>query len=68
MTNRTSKHQWLLFCGEKREQSDTGFEQTGVVQYKLVKYACAFFDLGIKVTQALARIIPRGLLTETAMA
>ncbi|WP_373419927.1 IS66 family transposase [Burkholderia glumae] len=39
-----------------------------VVQHQRVKYACPCCDLGIKVTLAPTRIIPRGLLTESALA
>ncbi|WP_412769269.1 IS66 family transposase zinc-finger binding domain-containing protein [Ralstonia solanacearum] len=35
-------------------------EQVRVIQHQRVKYACPCCDLGIKVTPAPARIIPRG--------
>jgi len=43
-------------------------EQLRVIQHQRVKYACPCCDLGIKVTPAPLRIIPRGLLTESALA
>jgi transposase len=43
-------------------------EQLRLIQHQRVKYACPCCDLGIKVTPAPARIIPRGLLTESALA
>ena len=43
-------------------------EQVRVIQHQRVKYACPCCDLGIKVTPAPPRIIPRGLLTESALA
>ena len=53
---------------ETSEQLDVIPEQGRVVQHQRVKYACPCYDLGIKVTPAPACIIPRGLLTESAMA
>lgn len=53
---------------ETSEQLDVIPEQVRVIQHKRVKYACPCCDLGIKVTPAPARIIPRGLLTESALA
>ncbi len=53
---------------ETSEQLDVIPEQVRVVQHQRVKYACLCGDLGIKVTPAPARIIPRGLLTESALA
>ena len=53
---------------ETSEQLDVIPEQVRVVQHQRVKYACPCCDLGIKVTPAPARIIPRGLLTESALA
>ncbi|EEL0139260.1 IS66 family transposase, partial [Salmonella enterica subsp. enterica serovar Montevideo] len=50
------------------EQLDVIPEQVRVIQHQRVKYACPCCDLGIKVTPAPARIIPRGLLTEAALA
>jgi transposase len=53
---------------ETSEQLDVIPEQVRVIQHQRVKYACPCCDLGIKVTPASARIIPRGLLTESALA
>lgn len=53
---------------EISEQLDIIPEQVRVIQHQRVKYACPCCDLGIKVTPAPARIIPRGLLTEAALA
>ncbi|MCA7944907.1 IS66 family transposase zinc-finger binding domain-containing protein [Burkholderia vietnamiensis] len=53
---------------ETSEQLDVIPEQVRVVQHQRVKYACPCCDLGITVTPAPARIIPRGPLTESALA
>lgn len=53
---------------ETSEQIDIIPEQIRVVQHQRVKYACPCCDLGIKVTPAPPRIIPRGLFTESALA
>jgi len=53
---------------EISEQLDVIPEQVRVIQHQRVKYACPCCDLGIKVTPAPARIIVRGLLTESALA
>jgi transposase len=53
---------------ETSEQLDVIPEQLRVIQHQRVKYACPCCDLGIKVTPAPARIIPRGLLSESALA
>lgn len=53
---------------ETSDQLDVIPEQVRVIQHQRVKYACPCCDLGIKVTPAPARIIPRGLLTESALA
>ncbi|MBO7782992.1 IS66 family transposase [Burkholderia pseudomallei] len=53
---------------EISEQLDIVPQQVRVIQHQRVKYACPCCDLGIKVTPAPARIIPRGLLTESALA
>jgi transposase len=50
------------------EQIDVIPEQVHVIQHQRVKYACPCCELGIKVTPAPARIIPRGLFTESALA
>jgi transposase len=53
---------------ESSEQLDVIPEQVRVIQHQRVKYACPCCDLGIKVTPVPPRIIPRGLLTESALA
>jgi transposase len=53
---------------ETSEQLDVIPEQIRVVQHQRIKYACPCCDLGIKVTPAPPRIIPRGLFTESALA
>lgn len=53
---------------EISEQLDVIPEQVRVIQHQRVKYACPCCDLGIKVTPAPAKIIPRGLFTEAALA
>nr|WP_236720995.1 IS66 family transposase [Paraburkholderia phytofirmans] len=53
---------------ETSEQLDVIPEQLRVIQHQRIKYACPCCDLGIKVTPAPLRIIPRGLLTESALA
>jgi transposase len=53
---------------EISEQLDVIPEQLRVIQHQRVKYACPCCDLDIKVTPAPPRIIPRGLLTESALA
>jgi transposase len=53
---------------ETSEQIDVIPEQVRVVQHQRVKYACPCCDLGMKVAPAPARIIPRGLFTESALA
>lgn len=53
---------------EVSEQLDIIPEQVRVIQHQRVKYACPCCDLGIKVTPVVPRIIPRGLLTESALA
>ncbi|WP_429500645.1 IS66 family transposase (plasmid) [Robbsia andropogonis] len=52
---------------ETSEQLDVIPEQVRVIQHQRVKYACPCCDLGMRVTPAPARIIPRGLLTEAAL-
>src|ERR1700753_4218943 len=61
-------HALVEFVVEISEQLDVIPEQGRVIQHQRVKYACPCCDLGIKVTPAPARIIPRGLLTESALA
>lgn len=53
---------------EISEQLDIIPQQIRVIQHQRVKYACPCCDQGIKVTPAPARIIPKGLLTEAALA
>jgi transposase len=53
---------------ETSEQIDVIPEQVRVVQHQRVKYACPCCDLGMKVTPAPPRLIPRGLFTESALA
>lgn len=50
------------------EQLDIIPQQVRVIQHQRIKYACPCCDGGIKVTPAAARIIPKGLLTEAALA
>lgn len=53
---------------EISEQLDIIPQQVRVIQHHRIKYACPCCDEGIKVTPAPARIIDRGLLTESALA
>jgi transposase len=53
---------------EISEQLDVVPQQVRVIQHQRVKYACPCCDQGIKTTPAPARIIPKGLLTEAALA
>jgi len=53
---------------EISEQLDIIPQQVRVIQHQRVKYVCPCCDQGIKVTPAPARIIPKGLLTESALA
>lgn len=53
---------------EISEQLDIVPQQVRVIQHHRVKYACPCCDDSIRVTPAPARIIPKGLLTETALA
>jgi transposase len=50
------------------EQLDIVPQQVRVIQHQRIKYACPCCDNSIRVTPAPARIIPKGLLTETALA
>ncbi|WP_296792302.1 IS66 family transposase, partial [Variovorax sp.] len=61
-------HALVEFGVEISEQLDVIPEQVRVIQHQRVKYACPCCDLGIKVAPVPARIIPRGLLTEAALA
>src|SRR5574343_362985 len=53
---------------EISEQLDIVPQQVRVIQHRRVKYACPCCDNSLRVTPAPARIIPKGLLTETALA
>ena len=53
---------------EVSEQLDIIPQQVRVIQHQRVKYACPCCDEGIKVTPAPARLIPKGLLTDSALA
>lgn len=61
-------HALVEFGAEISEQLTVIPEQLRVIQHQRVKYACPCCDLGIKVTPAPPRIIPRGLLSESALA
>ncbi|AKM33558.1 transposase (plasmid) [Pandoraea faecigallinarum] len=61
-------HALVVIGVETSEQLDVIPEQVRVIQHQRVKYACPCCDLGVKVTPAPTRIIPRGLLTESALA
>jgi transposase len=53
---------------EISEQLDIVPQQVRVIQHHRIKYACPCCDESIRVTPAPVRIIPKGLLTETALA
>lgn len=53
---------------ETSEQLDIIPQQLRVIQHQRVKYACPCCDQSIKVSPAPARIIPKGLLTDAALA
>ncbi|HDR9045519.1 TPA: IS66 family transposase [Burkholderia contaminans] len=61
-------HALVEFGVEISEQLTVIPEQLRVIQHQRVKYACPCCELGIKVTPAPPRIIPRGLLSESALA
>ncbi|KVK81768.1 transposase [Burkholderia cepacia] len=61
-------HAFVEFGVEISEQLDVIPEQLRVIQHQRVKYACPCCDLGVKVTPAPVRIIPRGLFSESALA
>ena len=50
------------------EQLDIVAQQIRVLQHQRVKYACPCCDAGIRTTPAPACVIPKGLLTESALA
>lgn len=53
---------------EVSEQLDIVPQQVRVIQHQRVKYACPCCDEGLKETPAPARLIPKGLLTDAALA
>lgn len=53
---------------ETSEQLDIIPQQVRVIQHQRVKYACPCCDQTIKVSPAPARLIPKGLLTDAALA
>ncbi|CAA9892792.1 transposase [Candidatus Methylobacter favarea] len=53
---------------EISEQLDIVPQQVRVIQHHRIKYACPCCDESIRVTPAPARVIPKGLLTEAALA
>jgi transposase len=53
---------------EVSEQLDIIPQQVRVIQHQRVKYACPCCDEGMKETPAPARLIPKGLLTDSALA
>jgi transposase len=53
---------------EVSEQLDIIPQQVRVIQHQRVKYACPCCDDGLKETPAPPRLIPKGLLTEAALA
>jgi len=53
---------------EISEQLDIVPQQVRVIQHHRIKYACPCCDDSLRVTPAPARIIPKGLLTEAALA
>jgi transposase len=53
---------------EISEQLDIVPQQVRIIQHQRVKYACPCCDESLKVTPAPVRIIPKGLLTESALA
>ncbi len=53
---------------EVSEQLDIIPQQVRVIRHERVKYACPCCEQGLRLTPAPARIIPKGLLTEAALA
>jgi transposase len=53
---------------EASEQLDIIPQQVRVIRHERVKYACPCCDQGLRLTPAPLRIIPKGLLTEAALA
>lgn len=61
-------HALVEIGAEISEQLDIVPQQVRVIQHQRVKYACPCCDQSIKVTPAPTRLIPKGLLTESALA
>jgi transposase len=61
-------HMLVEIGADLSEQLDIVPQQIRVIQHQRIKYACPCCDNSIRVTPAPARIIPKGLLTETALA
>jgi len=61
-------HTLLEIGAEISEQLDIVPQQIRVIQHQRIKYACPCCDNSIRVTPAPARINPKGLLTEAALA
>ena len=53
---------------EASEQLDVVPAQVRVIRHERVKYACPCCDKGLRIAPAPLRLIPRGLLTESALA
>src|SRR3972149_1647809 len=53
---------------EATEQLDIVPAQVRVIRHERVKYACPCCDQGLRIAPAPARLIPKGLLTESALA
>lgn len=53
---------------ETSEQLDIVPAQVRVIRHERVKYACPCCDQGLRIAPAPARLIPKGLLTESALA
>ncbi len=53
---------------EASEQLDIVPAQVRVIRHERVKYACPCCDQGLRIAPAPARLIPKGLLTESALA
>ena len=61
-------HTLVEIGAEISEQLDIIPQQVRVIQHQRIKYACPCCDDSIRVTPAPVRIIPKGLLTEAALA
>jgi transposase len=61
-------HTLVEIGAEISEQLDIIPQQVRVIQHQRIKYACPCCDDSIRVTPVPARIIPKGLLTEAALA